>query len=99
MEKTDVRAILNEHDPAQQPGNNYERCALCHYTRHPCDTYWVAEALLEALEHVEQAQIRYIEQVARVAELNRQGLDLENRLRETEERLTAARKLYKGSLS
>jgi hypothetical protein len=45
-----ARAALNEHDPEQQPGNSYERCALCHYTRHPCDVYDLAHYVLVLLD-------------------------------------------------
>lgn len=38
----EVRA---QHDPAVQE-NGYDRCALCHYTRHPCDTYELADTVI-----------------------------------------------------
>ena len=37
------------HDPAQQDDNPYERCALCHYTRHPCSVYDLATEVLRLL--------------------------------------------------
>ena len=37
------------HDPAQQVDNGYERCALCSYTRHPCDVYELATIVLTLL--------------------------------------------------
>ena len=48
-----ARAVLNEHDPNQQPDNAYERCALCHYTRHPCDPYDLAAAVLTLLDRLD----------------------------------------------
>jgi hypothetical protein len=38
------------HDPAKQEGHNYERCEHCHYTRHPCDAYDLATAVLQLLD-------------------------------------------------
>ena len=38
------------HDPARQEGNPYERCELCHYTRHPCSTHDLATAVLQLLD-------------------------------------------------
>ena len=38
------------HDPAQQEGNGYERCEHCHYTRHPCDVYELAQIVLALLD-------------------------------------------------
>jgi len=43
--------LMREHDPANQ-GHGYERCALCHFTRHPCDAYDAAFAILGLLERV-----------------------------------------------
>jgi hypothetical protein len=37
------------HDPANQD-HNYERCEHCHYTRHPCDVYELATAVLYLLD-------------------------------------------------
>lgn len=45
---TDTR---DRHDPAHQEGNGYERCALCHYTRHPCDVNDLASMVLALLDH------------------------------------------------
>jgi hypothetical protein len=56
-----ARAALNEHDPTQQPGNPYERCALCHYTRHPCDVYDLAHYVLQLLDRLDKTQLAYIE--------------------------------------
>lgn len=39
-----------QHDPAQQEDNPYDRCALCHFTRHPCDVYDLATAVLWLLD-------------------------------------------------
>jgi hypothetical protein len=38
------------HDPAQQEDNGYERCAHCHYTRHPCSVYDLATIVLALLD-------------------------------------------------
>lgn len=38
------------HDPKFQPENPYERCAHCHYTRHPCETHDLATAVLQLLD-------------------------------------------------
>ena len=40
--------MLAEHDPVNQ-GHTYERCELCHYTRHPCDVFDLASATLKLL--------------------------------------------------
>ena len=39
-----------QHDPSKQDDNPYERCAHCHYTRHPCDVYDLATAVLQLLD-------------------------------------------------
>ena len=53
LEGDDLRAFaqdeLDRHTPANQENNGYERCALCHYTRHPCDVYDLAAAVLRLL--------------------------------------------------
>jgi len=41
-----------QHDPTQQDGNPYKRCEHCHYTRHPCDVYDLATAVLALLDRV-----------------------------------------------
>lgn len=46
----DLRFLRNAHDPALQEGNAYERCALCHYTRHPCDVHDLACLALQQRE-------------------------------------------------
>lgn len=38
------------HDPDNQTDNPYERCELCHYTRHPCSTHDLASAVLQLLD-------------------------------------------------
>ena len=38
------------HDPSRQENNPYGRCALCHYTRHPCEVYELATAVLQLLD-------------------------------------------------
>lgn len=40
----------DQHTPEMQDGNPYERCALCHYTRHPCDVYDLANAVIGLLD-------------------------------------------------
>ena len=40
------------HDPANQ-SHNYDRCGQCAFTRHPCDTFVMAEAVLELLDRIE----------------------------------------------
>ena len=54
MTDDDLRRFALEeqslHDPSKQEGNGYERCAHCHYTRHPCSTYELATAVLQLLD-------------------------------------------------
>jgi hypothetical protein len=39
------------HDPAQQGDASWpDRCMHCHYTRHPCDVYDLASAVLWLLD-------------------------------------------------
>ncbi len=52
--RRDAQAVKDAHDPAQQPDNGYERCALCHYTRHPCDAYDMANAALVLLAAIDR---------------------------------------------
>jgi len=47
-----AQAMLTSHDPANQEDNGYERCALCHFTRHPCDVYDLAAAVLRLLDRL-----------------------------------------------
>lgn len=44
-----ARSVLDHHDPEQQDSNGYERCAECHYTRHPCEVFEMASAVLTLL--------------------------------------------------
>ena len=57
LEGDDLRRFaqdeLDRHTPAKQEGNGYNRCELCHYTRHPCDVYDLAAAVLRLLEETE----------------------------------------------
>ena len=43
-----------QHDPALQAEQSDDawpdRCALCHYTRHPCDVFELATIVLDLLE-------------------------------------------------
>ena len=50
-----ARAAKAHHTPTEQDDNPYERCALCHYTRHPCDVYDLAAAVLTLLDRIEAA--------------------------------------------
>lgn len=38
--------LRDQHTPANQEGNGYDRCEHCHYTRHPCDVYDLASMVL-----------------------------------------------------
>lgn len=38
------------HTPENQEHNGYERCALCHYTRHPCSVHDLASMVLALLD-------------------------------------------------
>lgn len=42
--------VQREHDPAQQDAGYHGRCAVCGFTRHPCDTYSLASAVLDLLD-------------------------------------------------
>ena len=46
--------IRTTHDPTAQ-ANGYNRCEHCHYTRHPCDAYEMADAVLRLLEEPDLA--------------------------------------------
>ena len=52
-----AQATLNDHTPANQGDNPYERCALCHYTRHPCDPYDLAAAVLWLLDRYDTESV------------------------------------------
>jgi hypothetical protein len=41
-----------EHNPKNQ-NHNYDRCCLCDFTRHPCETFELAEAILSLLKERE----------------------------------------------
>lgn len=45
-----ANAMLFSHNPEYQEDNPYGRCALCHYTRHPCDVYDLAAAVIGLLD-------------------------------------------------
>lgn len=53
--RVEALAVRDAHDPAQQVDNGYERCALCHYTRHPCDAYDMADTVLRLLDRTTAA--------------------------------------------
>ena len=38
------------HTPLNQEANGYERCALCHYTRHPCSVHDLASMVLVLID-------------------------------------------------
>jgi hypothetical protein len=54
MTRDEMRAFAtfarDQHDPANQEGNPYERCEHCHYTRHPCDVHDLAVMVLTLLD-------------------------------------------------
>ena len=64
--RIEALAIRTAHDPEHQGDDAWpERCALCHYTRHPCDTYDMADqvlALLDRIAGIESAD-RYLQTV------------------------------------
>ena len=45
-----ARLIRESHTPEHQDGNGYNRCALCSYVRHPCETWELADDLVTLLE-------------------------------------------------
>ena len=45
-----ARSTLRRHDPAQQSHPYDGRCELCGFIRHPCDTFDLAEAVIELLD-------------------------------------------------
>lgn len=63
--RTFARAAIDQHTPANQRlqggegvgDNPYDRCALCHFTRHPCDVYDLAAAVLRLLDEIERLHI------------------------------------------
>jgi hypothetical protein len=65
LEGDDLRRFAEDeiarHTPANQPNNGYDRCAECHFTRHPCDVYDLAAAVLRLLDRQERLQLAYIE--------------------------------------
>lgn len=44
----------DQHDPSKQDDNPYERCALCHYTSHPCEVYELVDEVLAAADEIER---------------------------------------------
>lgn len=48
-------SLQNLHDAAQQT-HGYDRCEHCDYTRHPCDTFEMATAVLELLTQTERTR-------------------------------------------
>lgn len=51
--RADAHAVRDAHDPKLQKDNPYERCSLCHFTRHPCEAYEMADAVLRLLHRYE----------------------------------------------
>jgi hypothetical protein len=51
--RTEALAIRTAHDPEHQDDNGYERCAICHFTRHPCDAFDMADQVLGLLNQIE----------------------------------------------
>lgn len=47
-----AEGVRDQHTPSNQEGNGYDRCAHCHYTRHPCDTYDLASMVLALIERI-----------------------------------------------
>jgi hypothetical protein len=45
-----AKGVREEHNPSYQQGHNYNRCALCDFTRHPCDPYILADDILKFFE-------------------------------------------------
>jgi hypothetical protein len=50
--RVEALAIRTAHDPEHQKDNGYERCALCHFTRHPCDAFDMADQVLTLLNRI-----------------------------------------------
>lgn len=41
--------LLFAHYPPKQADNGFDRCAVCSYTRHPCDVFDLAASVLHLL--------------------------------------------------
>lgn len=54
LELTRENAVYQRdaHNPSKQPDNPYDRCALCQYTRHPCDTFDLATDWLRLYDQI-----------------------------------------------
>lgn len=52
--RTEATNTRDLHDPEKQEGSTAYpgRCELCHYTRHPCDAFDMADAVLRLLDRV-----------------------------------------------
>jgi hypothetical protein len=44
-----AQTVLHDHHPDNQD-HPYPRCALCQYTRHPCDQYAMAAHMINLLD-------------------------------------------------
>lgn len=45
--RDEIVDMRRRHNPRHQEGNGYDRCALCDYTRHPCDVHDLCTDWLE----------------------------------------------------
>ena len=80
-----AQAAIDQHTPANQRlqggegvgDNPYDRCALCHFTRHPCDVYDLAAGVLRLLDSPLQREIEM--QKARNADLQEENTRLRER--------------------
>jgi len=104
LEDADLRQFaqdeLDRHTPANQEHNGYERCALCHFTRHPCDVYDLAAAVLRLLDRLDNEEdgppwplyehLRSENEKLSLAliEARNPGIDMDEVRRERAERLT-----------
>ena len=50
-----AQATRDFHDPAMQE-HAYARCERCGFTRHPCDTYDLADSVITLLNRIEAMQ-------------------------------------------
>lgn len=57
-ERANAEFALEQHDPKNQDwcDDKHPRCAHCHYTRHPCETYELASVVLMLLDELEASE-------------------------------------------
>ena len=48
-----AESVRDAHTPKLQDDNPYDRCGQCQYTRHPCDTFEMADALIQFINLTE----------------------------------------------